>query len=167
MKKNLLILLGLVLSLGGILIAVDPPTMTNTIVQGDLRIPMKADLEVTAVEAYPCACETDTAVVDAMIVKGNIVVHVHNKGPFGTDAKIMVRVFNYRSGTELGYAKAIHLNKNEYASHALAIITPASPLLIKKSFGVRAEIVVNSAGVTDPVATNNKKTINKCEYIII
>jgi hypothetical protein len=166
MKKSILIFLGLVLSLSGVLIAVDPPSVANTVVQGDLRLPKRADLEINSIEAWPCACEADAATVDALILKGNIVLRVHNKGPYATDAQISVKVFNYRSGNELGYAKAIHLNNNQYGSYVLATITPTSPLLIKKSYGFKAEIKVTTPGISDLVTSNNTKTLNVCQYII-
>jgi hypothetical protein len=83
-----------------------------------------------------------------------------------TDAKIALMVFNYCSNMELGFAKAIHLENNQFENVALAAISSTSPQLIKKSYGIKAEIVSTSAGVTGPNTSNNKKTINVCQYMI-
>jgi hypothetical protein len=95
-----------------------------------------------------------------------MIVRVQNAGPFATDAKITLKVFNYRSNMELGFAKAIHLENNQFENVVLAPISSTSPFLIKKSYGIRAEIVITSAGVTDPNTSNNSKTINVCQYTI-
>ena len=169
MKKSMfgmIVVFGLVLSFSVMVFAVDPPTVTNTLVKRDFTILKTADLRVNMIEAWPCACELDAAAVDAMIVKGNIVVRVQNAGPFATDARITLKVFNYRSNMELGFAKAIHLENNQFENVVLAAISSTSPFLIKKSYGIRAEIVVTSAGVTDPNTSNNTKTINICQYTI-
>jgi hypothetical protein len=83
-----------------------------------------------------------------------------------TDAKIALMVFNYSLNMELGFAKAIHLENNQFENVVLAAISSTSLLLIKKSYAIRAEIVATSTGVNDPNTSNNKKTINECQYMI-
>jgi hypothetical protein len=171
MKKNMLrmiVVLGLIFSFSGIVLAVDPPTMANTIVKKDYTILKTADLRVNFIEAWPCACEADAGAANAIILKGPVIVRVQNAGPFATDAYIKVRIWNYFTSSEQQHAKLIHLNSNEFKNEVITSInaTATAPWLFKKSYGIKAEITVNSPNTTDPNASNNSKTINVCQYTI-
>lgn len=171
MKKGfigILAVLGFVLFASGIILAENPPVNTNVIVKKDLTILKTADLAVNELEAWPCGCETDAAAADAIILKGNPIVHVHNNGPFATDAMLKVRIWNLRTNSEVQHAYAIHLNNNQSLNQVISSMnaSPTTPMLIKKSYGVKAEIVVSSTGTSDPNASNNVKIINVCHYTI-
>ena len=171
MKKNLFklaVVFGLVLSFCSFALADDPPTLATTIVKKDLTILKTADLRVNFIEAWPCGCEADAGAANAIILKGPVTVRVQNAGPFATDAYIKVRIWNYFTSSEQQHAKLIHLNSNEFKNEVITTInaTAAAPWLFKKSYGIRAEITVNSPNTTDPNASNNSKTINVCQYTI-
>ena len=120
-----------------------------------------ADLQIKWIKAYPCGCDDVAAAVDAMILEGPIVVRVHNAGPQAADAKVMIVPFLFFREV-MTSEKNIHLEKDQ----SLDVITfpdlsPQKPMLIHRSFGIKAEIKLTSGAAIDPNLSNNSLTINQ------
>ncbi|MFB3884112.1 MAG: hypothetical protein ACE144_02720 [Thermodesulfobacteriota bacterium] len=130
-------------------------------------IPTQADLSVNGIYAERCKC--DLTDVDALYV-GNITVDV-GKRDISTPERIRTEPSAVVGTLRVSYHNLL-LGRVETRTmmiqnshmHTGSVTAVATPVLIKKSVGIRAEIQLNSPGYanTDPNSANNVKIQKEC-----
>jgi len=169
--RDLVFILGLFLVFVGVGLAFDSRQISpkNLPKQVPVPVPLKtADLQVSWIQAWPCACENLMSKVDAMIVKGRVIVRVANAGPLAAKAGITAKVFFRESGLVFDSPAPIHLEANQHADVVLfeSFRQVIPMLLIKKSLGIEVKVDLTSKGMFDPNTSNNTKKITACNYVI-
>ncbi len=164
-------ILGIVLVLAGLGLALDarqvPPK--NLPKPAPLPIPLnRADLQVSWIKAWPCACLEAAAAADAMILKGPIVVHVANAGPKAADAKVSLECNDLNRSGNVQIFKDIHLGARQEADLVfLEDTSPTHMVLLKKSAGIYARIMLPyGSSLTDPNSANDTKRITACTAVV-
>lgn len=162
-------LLGLCLLFIGVALAVDPRQAPDRKpVPAPRPAPLdRADLLISWIQAWPCACEELTATVDSLIVKGPIIVRVANAGPQAAEARVFITFRDRNRSWISEITKNIHLNA--HGSMDIVIdedASPTHPILLAKSLGIEATVSPTTPGLIDPNSANNKKKITACNYVI-
>jgi hypothetical protein len=127
------------------------------------------DLKVDGIFGPNCKC--DISDVDAVYM-GRINVTVSNNyqksGGLATQSELTVTYHDLRSGQLVTVKKQLPVIKpyptNPWVLQEYQVVT--SPVLVKKSVGIKAEIKPTSPGVSDSDNSNNSMTVRKCEVMI-
>ncbi len=171
--RNGILVLGLVLLFVGLGLALDarqvPPKNLPKPVPTPTPVPLnRADLQVSWIKAWPCACLEPAAAADAMILKGPIVVHVTNAGPRAADAKVSLEADDLNRSGAMQIFKDIHLEPNQHADVVfLEDTSPSHMVLLKKSAGISARIMLPyGSSLTDPNSANDTKRIAACTSVL-
>jgi len=127
-----------------------------------------ADLQVSWIKAWPCACLEVAAAADAMILKAPIVVHVTNAGPKAADAKVYLECDDLNRSGNIQIFKDIHLEVNQHADVVfLEDTSPTHMVLLKKSGGIYARIMLPyGSSLSDPDSSNDIKRIYACTSVV-
>jgi hypothetical protein len=164
---------GIALTLGLILVFVGLAVGSGQVPEKKIPMPKPiplnwADLQVSWIKAWPCACMEAAAAADAMILKGPVVVHVTNAGPRGTDAKIYFTCDDLNRSGNIEIYKDIHLDAKQGADVVfLEDTSPTHMRLLKKSGGIYVKISLPiGSTLTDPDTSNNVKQIFACTSVI-
>lgn len=168
---NVALVIGLALVFAGLGMGLDARQMPQKNFPHPTPVPVplnRADLQVSWIKAWPCACLEAAATADAMILKGPIVVHVTNAGPKATDAKVSLEADDLNRSAAIQIFKDIHLEVNQHLDVVfLEDTSPAHMVLLKKSAGITARIMLPyGSTLTDPNGANDTKTINSCTSVI-
>ncbi len=134
-----------------------------------LQLRLQTDLRVDIIHAYRCAC--DLPGVDAFYM-GNIMVDVSNHKVSGRGAKtesiLTVTYFDLMQGQMVTITKNLPA-MNPYPTNPWTLqryVVVNSPVLVKKSVGIKAVIKPKPTNITDPVPANNTKIIKKCQVMV-
>jgi hypothetical protein len=169
-SRWVILVLGIVLASFGPGLAVDsrqvPPK--NLTKPAPSPVPFnRADLQVSWIKAWPCACLEPAAAADTMILKAPIVVHVTNSGPKAADARVLVTFQDLKKYDPVQASKDIHLNAGQHLDVAFIEDTsPARMVLLRKSIGIEAMISLTTAGISDTDSSNNVKKITACTSVV-
>ena len=113
------------------------------------------DVSVSYIEYFNCPCDLD---MDVYYVDSYLSVKVFNDSTLNPTVKLTVKYFDIPSNR----VKTVIKNVNFTNRGGKKIIVLDRPLLIKKSYGVRAEVALTGPGLVDPDLSNNKKTQLLC-----
>lgn len=171
MKRQSILIGLLVLSLGvGILGYFSPvpvigqqPEMTPvTEVQVQPRLPERVvDLGIGQISSVR-ACKCDLDDVDALYM-GGIEVEVINHGPRGrAGGTLRVRFHNLSTGRSQTITRQVPVLDSHRNTRVVVV---ENPVLVKKSVGITAEIIL-PRGVRDSNLANNVKTIHSCSQYL-
>ncbi len=116
------------------------------------------DVSVSYVEYFDCPCDLD---MDVYYVDDYVSVKVFNDSTLNPGVKLTVKYFDIPSNR----IKTITKNVTFTNRGGRKVIVLNRPLLIKKSYGVRAEVALTSPGLVDPNLSNNKKTQLLCGQV--
>ena len=162
-------ILGLALMLAGLGLAVAARQVPPKNVPRPTPIPLnRADLQVSWIKAWPCACTELAAAADAMILKGPIVVHVANAGPMAADAKVDLECDDLNRSGKSQIFKDIHLAAHQEADLVfLEDTSPSHMVLLRKSAGIYVRIMFPyGSSMIDPNTSNDIKTIYACTAVV-
>jgi len=126
------------------------------------------DLAVVEIYAFSCAC--DLPGIDALYFnKISVELTAQIKFPVDDSSVIgilKVSYFDLLSGRTEN--REVMLQANLFRGRASALVdVVTTPLLVKKSVGITAEVKVAGAATGDPNLANNKKKVNVCKVRII
>ena len=113
--------------------------------------PMKlpCDVSISYIEYFDCPCDLD---MDVFYVDERIAVKLFNESTLSPSVKLTVKYFDVRSNRE----RTITRNINFAGRGSKKVTVMNSPILIKKSYGVKAEVEVTSSNIVDTDLSNNK-----------
>jgi len=165
---GVILVLGLVLVFVGLAVGSGQIPPQKKTFPAPVPVPLNwADLQVSWIQAWPCACLEPAAAADVMILKGAIRVHVTNAGPKAADARIQVTFQNLKVYDRVQISKDIHLEVNQHADVDFIEDTgPTRMVLLRKSVGIEAKISLTTAGLFDPDSSNNTKKITACTSVV-
>jgi hypothetical protein len=141
---------------------------------GTVSLPTRADLAVIGIYAFSCKC--DLPEFDMFFM--NRVEVGMSKTDISTPAAAMrepsvvvgiLTVTYYNPITRRDESQRVMLQNHHFGAGGIARIEVIrSPILVRKSTGIRAEIQLNSPGYAqmDPNAANNVMTVKKCEVFL-
>ena len=113
--------------------------------------PMKlsCDVSIMYIEYFDCPCDPD---MDVFYVDERIAVKLFNESTLSPSVKLTVKYFDVRSNRE----RTITRNVTFAGRSSKKVTVINTPLLIKKSYGVKAEVEVTSSNIVDTDLSNNK-----------
>ncbi len=122
----------------------------------DLKL--TSDISVSYIEYFNCPCDI---AMDVYYVDSYLSVKIFNESTLKPTVKITVKYFDIPSNR----VKTISKNHTFTGRGGKKVIMNHGPLLIKKSYGVRAEITMVGSTITDPKPANNKLTQLLCGQV--
>lgn len=175
MKKNFLLIstaficLIFIFSVSNLYSQINKQQHTPTIDKTKLTAKFKTDLRIDVVHSSRCACALPG--VDAFYM-ANIMVDVSNHKTSGVGAateSILTVTF-----WDLMQNKSVTITKNlpklhPYSTNPWTLqryVVVNSPVLVKKSVGIKAVIKPKTLLVFDPVPANNIKIVKKCQIMV-
>jgi hypothetical protein len=142
----------------------DTPKVTVPTYQIDpAKLKLKTDLVVESIYGLSCICDQDLGRVDAFLMN-ELWVTLGN-WPCSDGAKanatgrLKVTYFDLTAGSMVNRTISFTLSGNSRQ----AIKITNGYLLVKKSSGIKAEIIEINSPVTDCNPSNNSKTVYRCE----
>lgn len=122
--------------------------------------PMKlaCDVSIMYIEFFNCPCELD---MDVFYVSDRIAVKLFNESTLSPNVKLTVKYFDIPSNR----IKTITKNVTFAGRSSKKVTVINRPLLIKKSYGVKAEVEVTSANMVDPDLSNNESEQLLCGQV--
>lgn len=134
-----------------------------------LQLNLKTDLRVDVIHSSRCPCELPG--VNAFYM-ANIMVDVsnHKVGGVGapTESILTVTYFDLMQGKMVTITKNLP-KMNPYPTNPWTLqrfVVVNTPVLVKKSLGIKAVIKPKSTSITDPVPVNNTKIVKKCMVMV-
>lgn len=139
------------------------------------KLRTEADLSVNAIFATPCKCKADLEVLDVLYLD-SIIVEVGkrdirvppdvSKEPSFVVGTLTVTYHDLLAGRLVTHTMMISNYNFTAGSGDIHVIK--TPVLVKKSAGIRAEIKLNSPAYAnvDPNPANNVKTIKDCVTLL-
>lgn len=123
-------------------------------------MPMKlpCDVSIMYIEYFDCPCDLD---MDVFYVDERIAVKLWNESTLSPNLKLTVKYFDIRSNR----VKTITKNVSFTGRGDKKITVLNNPILIKKSYGVRAKVEVISTNMEDSDLSNNEKEQFLCGQV--
>jgi len=148
-------------------------TKPQTITKVDaarLQINFKTDLRVDVIHSSRCP-SCDLPGIDAFYMS-NILVDVSNHKVSGvgaaTESILTVTYFDLMQGKMVTVTKNLPkmhpYPTNPWTLQRYSVVN--TPVLAKKSVGIKAEIKPKSTNITDPVPANNIKIVKQCMVMV-
>jgi hypothetical protein len=135
-----------------------------------LQLNLKTDLRVDVIHSSRCS-NCDLPGIDAFYM-GNILVDVsnHKVGAVGAAAESILTVtyFDLMQGQMVTVTKNLP-KMHPYPTNPWTLqryVVVNTPVLVKKSVGIKAEIKPKSTNITDPVPANNIKIVKQCMVMV-
>ena len=110
---------------------------------------LPCDVSISYIEYFDCPCDLD---MDVFYVDERIAVKLFNDSALSPGVKLTVKYFDVRSNRE----RTITRNITFVGRSPKKVTVMNSPILIKKSYGVKAEVEVTSSNMVDTDLSNNK-----------
>lgn len=170
MKKMILVLLVatalLIPHLNAQQKVIKPP---STLQANKLTLVRQTDLRMDVIHSSRCVC--DLPGVDAFYMS-NIMVDFsnHKIGKMGAATKAVIDVMYYDLilGKKIVARRKVDLIRpyptNPWTYQRFVMVN--KPVLVKKSFGIKATIMVDTPNIKDPKPGNNSKKIFKCQVMV-
>lgn len=135
-----------------------------------LQLNLKTDLRVDVIHSSRCS-NCDLPGIDAFYM-GNILVDVSNHKAAGvgapTESILTVTYFDLMQGQMVTVTKNLPkmhpYPTNPWTLQRYTVVN--SPVLVKKSVGIKAEIKPKTTTITDPVPANNIKIVKQCMVMV-
>lgn len=143
---------------------IDPRLQTKK-----LQLLLRTDLRVDVIHSSRCKCDLDD--VNAFYM-ANIMVDVsnHKAGNAGvaTESVLTVTYYDMNQGKMVTITKNL-AKMNPYPTNPWTMqryVVVNTPVLVKKSIGIKATIKPKASNISDPVPANNTKIIKKCQVMV-
>ena len=123
--------------------------------------PMKlaCDVSILYIEYFNCPCDLD---MDVFYVDNRIAVKLFNESTLKPNVKLTVRYFDIQANR----VKTIIKNVSFAGRGSKKVTVLDRPVLIKKSYGVKATIDVTSPNMEDSDLSNNQKEQFICGPVV-
>jgi hypothetical protein len=145
---------------------IKPPT---TLQNQKLTPVRQTDLRMDVIHSSRCIC--DLPGLDAFYMS-NIMVDFsnHKIGKMGANTKAIIDVIYYDRilGKKIVVRRKVDLIRpyptNPWTYQRFVMVS--KPVLVKKSFGIKATIMIDTPNIKDPKPANNSKKIYKCQVMV-
>ena len=167
MKKGaacMMVVILIVVSLVGMVYAVEKTPAKGPLPKAAIQV-NTADIEIWGAILPQCVCKKVCDIMDAIAITFKPSIAIHNNGPATTEVTITATVFNYLSNSEVTYTDKIEIKAKQSTNYYMEVMaaSPSSPVVVKKSYGVKIKVVPSTPGITDPKLSNNTKTLKSCQ----
>ena len=122
----------------------------------DLKL--SADVSVSYIEYFNCPCEIN---MDVYYVKDYLSVKIFNDSTLKPAVKVTAEYFDIPSNR----VKKVTKNHTFTGRGGKKVIMLNQPMLIKKSYGVKAKVEITGTKISDPNPANNNKTQLLCGQV--
>lgn len=124
------------------------------------HLKFSADVSISYIQYFNCPCDIN---LDAYYVDQYMSVKLFNPSNFSPTVRLTVKYFDLQLNRVKTIVKTVTFSGRGSKN---VVIHRNHPLLIKKSYGVRAEVRVTNSNMIDPNMTNNKMTQYICGPVV-
>jgi len=124
----------------------------------DTPMKLPCDVSIMYIEYFDCPCDLD---MDVFYVDERIAVKLWNESTLSPNVKLTVKYYDIRKKR----VSTIIKNVSFSGRGAKKIPVVDSPILIKKSYGVKATVEVTSTNMVDSDLSNNEKEQLLCGQV--
>jgi hypothetical protein len=134
------------------------PSAARVVKPASLNLP--CDVSISYIQYFNCPCNIN---LDAYYVDKYLSVKLFNESTLKPTVELKVKYFDMMQNRLLTITRNVTFNGRGSKN---VVIHNNRPMLIKKSYGVQAEVALKSTNMHDPDMSNNQRTQLICGPVV-